>query len=91
MDIMQCNLLFISGIQFQDGHIDMLSSDHSPSAPELKLFDEGDFLRAWGGISSLQVDALLLSCLEWENAIGKFMYRLRFLILAVFCPMLDGR
>lgn len=33
----------------------MLSSDHSPSAPELKLFDEGDFLRAWGGISSLQV------------------------------------
>ncbi|URE15674.1 Amidohydrolase family [Musa troglodytarum] len=37
-----------------DGHIDMLSSDHSPSVPELKLFDEGDFLRAWGGISSLQ-------------------------------------
>lgn len=37
-----------------DGYIDMLSSDHSPSAPELKLFDKGDFLRAWGGISSLQ-------------------------------------
>ncbi|KAI5657066.1 hypothetical protein M9H77_25859 [Catharanthus roseus] len=37
-----------------DGHIDMLSSDHSPSVPELKLFNEGDFLRAWGGISSLQ-------------------------------------
>ncbi|KAK2976763.1 hypothetical protein RJ640_030113 [Escallonia rubra] len=37
-----------------DGHIDMLSSDHSPSVPELKLFDDGDFLRAWGGISSLQ-------------------------------------
>ncbi|XP_078168683.1 allantoinase isoform X1 [Carex rostrata] len=37
-----------------EGHIDMLSSDHSPSIPELKLFDEGDFLRAWGGISSLQ-------------------------------------
>ncbi|KAM7500802.1 hypothetical protein LguiA_025216 [Lonicera macranthoides] len=37
-----------------DGDIDMLSSDHSPSVPELKLFDEGDFLRAWGGISSLQ-------------------------------------
>ncbi|KAL7593694.1 allantoinase [Lactuca sativa] len=36
------------------GDIDMLSSDHSPSAPELKLFEEGDFLRAWGGISSLQ-------------------------------------
>ncbi|KAI3456275.1 hypothetical protein Pfo_012938 [Paulownia fortunei] len=37
-----------------DGDIDMLSSDHSPSVPELKLFNEGDFLRAWGGISSLQ-------------------------------------
>ncbi|PWA97870.1 allantoinase [Artemisia annua] len=37
-----------------DGDIDMVSSDHSPSAPELKLFAEGDFLRAWGGISSLQ-------------------------------------
>ncbi|KAL6844340.1 hypothetical protein ACP4OV_026013 [Aristida adscensionis] len=37
-----------------DGHIDMLSSDHSPSAPDLKLMEEGDFLRAWGGISSLQ-------------------------------------
>ncbi|KAH9329891.1 hypothetical protein KI387_001999, partial [Taxus chinensis] len=38
----------------KDGHIDMLSSDHSPSSPELKLFETGDFLRAWGGISSLQ-------------------------------------
>ncbi|KAK9152728.1 hypothetical protein Sjap_000208 [Stephania japonica] len=38
----------------RDGHIDMLSSDHSPTVPELKLLDEGDFLRAWGGISSLQ-------------------------------------
>ncbi|KAL8468009.1 hypothetical protein ACS0TY_031308 [Phlomoides rotata] len=37
-----------------DGDIDMLSSDHSPSVPELKLFNEGDFLKAWGGISSLQ-------------------------------------
>lgn len=40
---------------FQDGDIDMLSSDHSPSVPEMKLLDEGDFLKAWGGISSLQV------------------------------------
>ncbi|KAJ4703465.1 allantoinase [Melia azedarach] len=36
------------------GHIDMLSSDHSPTVPELKLLDEGNFLKAWGGISSLQ-------------------------------------
>jgi len=33
----------------------MLSSDHSPSTPDLKLMEEGNFLRAWGGISSLQV------------------------------------
>lgn len=37
-----------------DGHIDMLSSDHSPTVPELKLLGEGNFLRAWGGISGLQ-------------------------------------
>lgn len=37
-----------------EGHIDMLSSDHSPTVPELKLLDDGNFLRAWGGISSLQ-------------------------------------
>ncbi|TVU16624.1 hypothetical protein EJB05_40197 [Eragrostis curvula] len=37
-----------------DGHIDMLSSDHSPSAPDLKLMEEGNFLKAWGGIASLQ-------------------------------------
>lgn len=37
-----------------DGHIDMLSSDHSPSIPALKVFEEGNFLKAWGGISSLQ-------------------------------------
>ncbi|KAF3451493.1 hypothetical protein FNV43_RR07588 [Rhamnella rubrinervis] len=37
-----------------EGHIDMLSSDHSPTIPQLKLLDDGDFLKAWGGISSLQ-------------------------------------
>ncbi|CAL5070835.1 unnamed protein product [Urochloa decumbens] len=37
-----------------DGHIDMLSSDHSPADPDLKLMEEGNFLKAWGGISSLQ-------------------------------------
>ncbi|KAL2341907.1 hypothetical protein Fmac_009847 [Flemingia macrophylla] len=37
-----------------EGHIDLLSSDHSPTVPGLKLLEEGDFLKAWGGISSLQ-------------------------------------
>ncbi|OMO65175.1 hypothetical protein COLO4_31493 [Corchorus olitorius] len=37
-----------------EGDIDMLSSDHSPSVPKLKLLNEGNFLKAWGGISSIQ-------------------------------------
>jgi allantoinase len=37
------------------GTIDLIASDHSPCPPEMKLRDEGDFLRAWGGIASLQV------------------------------------
>ncbi|CAL2273755.1 unnamed protein product [Prunus armeniaca] len=38
----------------EGGHVDMLSSDYLPTMLELKLLDDGDFLRAWGGISSLQ-------------------------------------
>lgn len=34
--------------------IQMIVSDHSPCPPEMKLRDRGDFLAAWGGISSLQ-------------------------------------
>ncbi|XP_004294029.1 PREDICTED: allantoinase [Fragaria vesca subsp. vesca] len=37
-----------------EGDLDMLSSDHSPTTPELKRLDDGDFLKAWGGISCLQ-------------------------------------
>ncbi len=36
------------------GIIDMIVSDHSPCPPELKCLQEGDFMKAWGGISSLQ-------------------------------------
>jgi allantoinase len=38
-----------------DGTIDFVVSDHSPCPPDLKLRDTGDFLKAWGGISSLQL------------------------------------
>jgi allantoinase len=38
----------------REGTIDMIVSDHSPCPPELKRREEGDFLKAWGGISSLQ-------------------------------------
>ncbi len=37
------------------GTIDMVVSDHSPCPPEMKLPEQGDFLKAWGGISSLQL------------------------------------
>jgi allantoinase len=36
------------------GILDMIVSDHSPCTPELKMLAEGDFQKAWGGISSLQ-------------------------------------
>lgn len=32
----------------------MVVSDHSPCPPAMKLPERGDFLEAWGGISSLQ-------------------------------------
>jgi allantoinase len=38
-----------------DGTIDMVVSDHSPCPPEMKCRQTGDFMKAWGGISSLQL------------------------------------
>lgn len=38
-----------------DGLIDLIASDHSPCPPEMKCTAAGDFMRAWGGISSLQI------------------------------------
>ena len=37
------------------GTIDMVVSDHSPCTPALKGLEGGDFLKAWGGIASLQL------------------------------------
>ena len=39
----------------QEGVIDLVASDHSPSTAELKHLDTGDFGAAWGGISSVQL------------------------------------
>jgi len=36
-----------------DGTISLIASDHSPSPPEGKALESGDFAEAWGGISSL--------------------------------------
>ncbi|KAJ1089528.1 hypothetical protein NDU88_002679 [Pleurodeles waltl] len=46
------------------GDIDMVVSDHSPCTPDLKLLGDGDFLKAWGGISSLQFGLSLF----WTSA-----------------------
>jgi allantoinase len=37
------------------GTIDFIVSDHSPSPPSMKCQKTGDFFKAWGGISSLQL------------------------------------
>jgi allantoinase len=38
-----------------DGEVDLIATDHSPAPASLKHEDDGDFLRAWGGIASLQL------------------------------------
>ena len=38
----------------KDGIIDFVATDHSPAPPALKELASGDFMKAWGGISSIQ-------------------------------------
>lgn len=38
-----------------DGTLDFVVTDHSPCIPSLKLPETGDFMKAWGGIASLQL------------------------------------
>ena len=37
------------------GVIDFVATDHSPAPPEMKQLETGDFMKAWGGIASLQL------------------------------------
>ncbi|MGN6404743.1 amidohydrolase family protein, partial [Sinomonas sp.] len=39
----------------EDGVIDCIVSDHSPSTVDLKDLENGDFGVAWGGVASLQL------------------------------------
>lgn len=48
----------------REGVLDFIASDHSPCPPELKLLAQGDFAKAWGGISSLQFGLAIL----WTEA-----------------------
>ena len=45
----------------------MIVSDHSPCPPDMKLQESGDFLCAWGGISSLQLRLPVV----WTEASGR--------------------
>jgi allantoinase len=38
----------------KDGTIDFVATDHSPAPPGLKEITSGNFMKAWGGISSVQ-------------------------------------
>jgi allantoinase len=39
----------------REGLIEQVVTDHSPSSAEMKCSGSGDFMKAWGGISSLQI------------------------------------
>ena len=39
----------------REGLVEQVVTDHSPSTPSLKCSGSGDFMKAWGGIASLQL------------------------------------
>ncbi len=39
----------------EEGVIDLIATDHSPCPPEMKRLQDGDFLRAWGGIAAVSL------------------------------------
>lgn len=47
-----------------DGTLTLVASDHSPTTPQRKALDTGDFARAWGGIASLQLSLAVV----WTHA-----------------------
>jgi len=48
----------------RSGFFDLIASDHSPAPAEMKCTGTGDFMRAWGGIASLQ----LILPIVWTQA-----------------------
>lgn len=38
----------------RSGIIDFVATDHSPATPDLKEIESGNFMKAWGGIASIQ-------------------------------------
>ena len=62
----------------KDGIIDFVATDHSPAPPDMKELASGDFMKAWGGISSIQfaLPALWTAAKKHDchlNDIGKWL------------------
>lgn len=58
-----------------EGLIGMIVSDHSPCPPQMKCRDTGNFLTAWGGISSLQLRLPLLwtACKQRDDSLHQLV------------------
>ena len=54
----------------QDRILDFVATDHSPATPGLKETGSGNFLKAWGGIASLQFALPVLWTAARERNIG---------------------
>jgi allantoinase len=54
----------------KEGIIDLVATDHSPAPPALKAPDSGDLVRAWGGISSLQLSLPILWTAAEQRGLG---------------------
>lgn len=52
------------------GLIDFVVSDHSPCTIELKRLEDGDFMKAWGGIGGLGLGLSLLWNEVWDGRRG---------------------
>ena len=53
-----------------DGDIDLVATDHSPAPPALKAIEAGDFVRAWGGIASLQLGLAVVWTAASRHGVG---------------------
>ena len=62
-----CDLLWRALL---DGDIDLIATDHSPASPGLKQIETGDFVRAWGGIASLQLGLAVVSTAASRRGVG---------------------
>jgi allantoinase len=54
----------------EEGSIDFVVTDHSPSTVELKGLGNGDFAQAWGGIASLQLGLPVVWTAARERGLG---------------------